>query len=198
VGLHEPSSGRVGIEGNAPVPGRDVGLCPQEPDTILFKDSVRDEVAATLRWSGVSGDVDEVLGSLGIEGLAGHHPRDLSAGERLLVATAATVATGAPVLLLDEPTRGLDANSKTKLAAFLRGRAVERRATVFATHDVELVAEVATRVVMLAKGEVIADGPPTDVLGDSAVFAPQMTRVFGPGWLTADQVAEALDGSLVQ
>jgi energy-coupling factor transport system ATP-binding protein len=50
---------------------------------------------------------------------------------------------------------------------------------------------VATRVVMLAGGEVIADGDPGAVLGDSHVFAPQMTRVFGPGWLTPEQVAEA-------
>jgi len=63
---------------------------------------------------------------------------------------------------------------------------------VLATHDVELAAAVATRVVMLAGGEAIADGDPATVLGDSRVFAPQMTRVFGPGWLTTDQVAEAL------
>ena len=192
VGLHEPSRGGVLVGGHAPVPGTDVGLCPQDPDNILFKDTVRDEVAATLGWSGSSGSPDEVLRELGIDELADHHPRDLSAGERLLVATAATVATGAPVLLLDEPTRGLDIASKTRLASFLRGRAADLKATVFATHDVELAAEVATRVVMLAKGEVIADGPPEEVLGDSAVFAPQMTRVFGPGWLTADQVADAL------
>ena len=61
-----------------------------------------------------------------------------------------------------------------------------------ATHDVELAAAVATRVVMLAAGDVVADGDPAAVLGDSHVFAPQMTRVFGPGWLTPEQVAEAL------
>lgn len=110
----------------------------------------------------------------------------------MLVATAATVATGAPVLLLDEPTRGLDATSKSRLAAFLKSRAADGGGTMFATHDVELVAEVATRVVMLANGEIIADAAPSVVLGDSAVFAPQMTRVFGPGWLTPDQVALAL------
>jgi energy-coupling factor transport system ATP-binding protein len=60
------------------------------------------------------------------------------------------------------------------------------------THDVELAAAVATRVVMLAGGETIADGPPGAVLGDSHVFAPQMTRVFGPGWLTPEQVAAAI------
>ncbi|MGH2755606.1 MAG: ABC transporter ATP-binding protein [Actinomycetota bacterium] len=198
AGLHQPRVGTVSIDGAAPRPGRDVALCPQEPDSILFKDSVRDEVAATLRWADVDGDPDEIIASLGLDEFAEHHPRDLSAGERLLVATAATAATGAPVLLLDEPTRGLDVSSKEKLAKFLRSRAAAGHVAMFATHDVELAAEIATRVVMLANGEVIADGAPREVLGDSAVFAPQMTRVFGAGWLTPEQVAEELHGSLVE
>jgi len=120
------------------------------------------------------------------------HPRDLSAGQRLLVAVASVAATEALLLLLDEPTRGLDPASKQRLVAFLRGHAGSGGAIVLATHDVELAAAVATRVVMLAGGEVIADGEPGPVLGDSHVFAPQMTRVFGPGWLTPEQVAGAL------
>ena len=126
-----------------------------------------------------------------IERLARRHPRDCSAGERLLVAVAAVEAANAPVLLLDEPTRGLDPASKRRLAKFLRSLTDLDRGVVLATHDVELAAEVATRVVMIADGEVIADGSPTQVLGDSHVFAPQMTRVFGPGWLTPEQVASA-------
>ena len=74
----------------------------------------------------------------------------------------------------------------------MRAHALGGRAAVVATHDVELAAAVATRIVILAGGEVIADGDPGAVLGDSRVFAPQMTRVFGPGWLTPDQVVEAL------
>src|SRR4029079_7186943 len=99
---------------------------------------------------------------------------------------------GAPVLLFDEPTRGLDPDSKDRLAMFLRGCAADGAAGVCSTHDVEMAAALATRVVMLAGGEVIADGSPANVLGDSRVFAPQMTRVFGPGWLTPEQVAEAM------
>jgi energy-coupling factor transport system ATP-binding protein len=109
----------------------------------------------------------------------------------LLVATAAIAATGAPILLLDEPTRGLDPAAKGRLTRFVRAHAASGGAVVVATHDVELAAGVASRVVMLAAGEVIADGDPAVVLGDSRVFAPQMTRVFGPGWLTPEQVVEA-------
>lgn len=151
-----------------------------------------DEIRATLEASGSEMDAARLLRDLGIETLVNRHPRDLSAGQRLLVAVAAIAATGAPVLLLDEPTRGLDAESKDRLTWYLRRRAEEGQTTLFAAHDVELVAEAATRVVVLAAGEVIADGSPAEVLSDSPVFAPQMARVFGPGWLTPVQVAAAL------
>jgi energy-coupling factor transport system ATP-binding protein len=173
----------------------DVALCPQDPEHVLFNETIEDEVRATLaarRDAGATSDPGEILERLRIGELARRHPRDTSAGQRLLVATAAVAATGAPLLLLDEPTRGLDPEAKERLAGFLTSHAERDGAVVLATHDVELAAAVATRVVMLAGGEVIADGAPGAVLGDSHVFAPQMTRVFGPGWLTPEQVAEAL------
>jgi len=192
AGIHEPSGGQVRVLGAKPRPGVDVGLCPQEADELLFNDSVEHEVRATLVARGEAGDAGPWLAALGIAGLAARHPRDLSAGQRLLVATAAVAATDAPLLALDEPTRGLDPASKERLIGFIRAHAIAGRAAVVATHDVELAAAVATRVVILAGGELIADGEPGSVLGDSRVFAPQMTRVFGPGWLTPEQVAEAL------
>jgi energy-coupling factor transport system ATP-binding protein len=191
AGVQAPSTGVVQALGHPPRPGVDVALCPQEPDTMLFSDSTELEVRATLDARG-GGDAMAWLEALGIAGVAERHPRDLSAGQRLLVATAAVAATGARVLLLDEPTRGLDPASKRLLAHFVRAHAAGGGAVILATHDVELAAAVATRVVMLAAGEVIADGDPAAVLGDSRVFAPQMTRVFGVGWLTPDQVSEAM------
>lgn len=195
VGLHDPDGGAVTFGSRPPVAGRDVGFCPQTPESVLFKDSVLEEVKATIEWTKSASDARAVLASLGLSAQEGAHPRDLSAGQRLLVAVAATAAGGAPVLLLDEPTRGLDPGSKHKLAAFIRAHAAAGGAVMFATHDVEMVAELAGRVVMLARGEVIADGPPGAVLGDSPVFAPQMARVFGRGWLTPDQVWGALSGA---
>jgi energy-coupling factor transport system ATP-binding protein len=193
AGVHAPRSGTVRVLDHAPRPGIDVALCPQEPEAILFSDTAADEVRTTLRARGHDvAHAEELLERLGIGALAGLHPRDLSAGQRLLVAVAATAATGAPVLLLDEPTRGLDPETKEGLAAFLRAHAGRGGAVAFATHDVELAAPLATRVVMLAGGEVVADGRPGVILGDSPVFAPQMTRAFGPGWLTPEQVAGAL------
>lgn len=193
AGLHELDGGRVfGPRGEAVRPGRDVALCPQAPETVLFKDRVIDEVTATMDSSQNFGDPDSLLASLGIRSLAERHPRDLSAGQRLLTAIAAVAATGARVLLLDEPTKGLDPHAKGLLAAYLRQRSAAGSATMFATHDVELVAEVASRAVMIASGEVIAEGSSTTVLGDSSVFAPQMSKVFGAGWLTPRQVGDRL------
>jgi energy-coupling factor transporter ATP-binding protein EcfA2 len=197
AGVQSPIGGEVTVPAHRPRPGVDVALCPQEPEDVLFNETVADEIVATLRARGASGagtsdDPATILERLRIGELARRHPRDTSAGQRLLVATAAVAATGAPVLLLDEPTRGLDPETKQRLAAFLTQHAERGGAVVLATHDVELAAAVATRVVMMAGGETIADGPPGPVLGDSHVFAPQMTRVFGPGWLTPEQVAGAL------
>jgi energy-coupling factor transport system ATP-binding protein len=190
AGVQHADAGLVRTNGHDPRPGVDVALCPQESDSVLFSDSVALEIRATLAARDAS-DIEPWLDALDITELAAVHPRDLSAGQRLLVATAAIAATGAPILLLDEPTRGLDPAAKERLTRFVRAHAADGGAVVVATHDVELAAGVASRVVMLAGGEVIADGDPAVVLGDSRVFAPQMTRVFGPGWLTPEQVVEA-------
>jgi len=201
-GLHAPDLGEVNAPGGEPEPGANVALCPQMPDNVLFKETVAQEVQVTLDARRIETNgpprarsrrrAEDVLRELGLLDLAAAHPRDLSAGQRLLVAVAAIAATGAPVLLLDEPTRGLDPESKSRLSAMLRAYVREGRVVVFATHDVELVASLAGRVVMLAGGRVIADGRPEDVIGDSAVFAPQTARVFGPRWLTPERVAEAM------
>jgi energy-coupling factor transport system ATP-binding protein len=192
AGVHDPAHGSVRVGGHAPEPGIDVGLCPQDPETILFSETVAGEVRATLKARGLGTSPEPVLEALGIAELADQHPRDLSAGERLLVATAAVAAGMTPVIALDEPTRGLDPDAKDRLIRFLRAAAADGGVAIVATHDVELAAAVATRVVMLAGGEVIADGPTGEVLGDSTVFAPQMTRAFGAGWLTPEQVAGAM------
>lgn len=193
TGLHRPARGTVAAVGGAPPsPGVSVALCPQDPDMLLFCETVREEIEATLRAKGLRGGADDLAQPLGLGDLLDAHPRDLSAGERLLVAAAAVVASGAPVLLLDEPTRGLDVESKARLAAFLGSLTATGHGVMFASHDVELVAEVATRVVMLAGGRLLADGAPAEVMADSPVFSPQMARVFGAPWMTPEQVAAAV------
>ena len=119
-------------------------------------------------------------------GIAGNaHPRDLSEGQRLALALAVQLCPRPAVILLDEPTRGLDEGAKVRFSEVIADLAAEGRAVVIATHDVEFVARVADRVVVLAEGEIVADGPTADVVVASPVFAPQVAKVMHPGrWLT--------------
>jgi energy-coupling factor transport system ATP-binding protein len=124
---------------------------------------------------------------------ADRHPRDLSEGQRLALALAIVVAPVPQLLLLDEPTRGLDYPSKDRLIHVLRGLAEDGHAVVLATHDVELAARVADRAVVLADGQVITDGPARQVVCHSPIFAPQVAKVLAPEeWLTVDEVRDAL------
>jgi ATPase subunit of ABC transporter with duplicated ATPase domains len=121
----------------------------------------------------------------------------LSGGQRRRVELARILFGGYDVLLLDEPTRGLDYPTKERLSTLLRDLAAGGHAIVVATHDVELAAETATRVVVLADGEVVADGPTAEVLVGSPLFAPQVAKVLvGPEGadvpLTVTEVRQAL------
>ena len=98
------------------------------------------------------------------------------------------------VVLLDEPTRGLDESSKQRFANVVKELAAHGKTVVIATHDVEFVATVADRVIVMADGEVVADGPTPEVIVASPVFAPQVAKVMRPApWLTVAQVRRALE-----
>ncbi len=185
VGLLDPSKGSVSAAGR-------VGYVPQDPNTMLSAHTVRHEIEATLKLLGRkdSGEVDYWLDALDLSEVAGRHPRSLSVGQRQRVAVGAVGVGAAEVLLLDEPTRGMDQPSRTALSSALRRHANVGGAAVLATHDVELAAAVATRVVVLVEGDIVADGPAADVLSGS-LFAPQVLRVLPP-FLTVDDVASAV------
>jgi energy-coupling factor transport system ATP-binding protein len=123
----------------------------------------------------------------------GTHPRDLSEGQRLALALAVVLTARPPLLLLDEPTRGLDYAAKSRLVTVLRELASQGHAIVLATHDVELAAELSHRVVILADGEPVADGPTAEVVVASPSFAPQIAKILAPQkWLTVTQIRAAL------
>jgi energy-coupling factor transporter ATP-binding protein EcfA2 len=199
VGLLRPQQGEVWLAGEALV-GREtadvcqsVGYLPQEPDALLFADTVADELQVTLRNHGL---VDHpplapatLLARLGLSNLAGSYPRDLSVGQRQRVALGAVTITRPRLLLLDEPTRGMDYVAKRDLVHLLREWQAEGAGILLVTHDVEWAAQAADRVVLLRQGQVVADGPPPDVLAGSPLFAPQVARLFpGTGWLTVQDV----------
>ncbi|WP_432045302.1 ABC transporter ATP-binding protein [Streptomyces asiaticus] len=202
VGLHEPASGSVRVGPDRVVPHRtrpaqllrQVGLVPQEPRDLLYADTVAAECAAADQDAGAApGTCRELVGRLLPEVTDTAHPRDLSEGQRLALALSVILTARPPLLLLDEPTRGLDYAAKARLVEVVRGLAADGHATVLATHDVELAAELAHRVVILAEGEVVADGPTAEVVVSSPAFAPQVAKVLAPlPWLTVPQVREAL------
>ncbi|MFD6917983.1 ABC transporter ATP-binding protein [Streptomyces virginiae] len=203
VGTVAPTTGEVTVGGRTPhrtAPPemvRRVGLVPQEPRDLLYADTVAAECAAADSDAGAPpGTCRDLVSALLPDVPDDVHPRDLSEGQRLALALA-LVLTGRPaLLLLDEPTRGLDYAAKVRLIEILRGLAAEGHAIVLATHDVELAAELAHRVVILAGGEVVADGPTAEVVVSSPAFAPQVAKVLAPApWLTVRQVAEALDAA---
>ncbi|MGW2020173.1 ATP-binding cassette domain-containing protein [Streptomyces sp. NPDC001927] len=200
VGIVEPTSGTALVSGRAPHRTdpreliRHVGLVPQEPRDLLYADTVGAECAAADTDAGTAPGTCRALVSELLPGVADDtHPRDLSEGQRLALALAVVLTGRPPLLLLDEPTRGLDYAAKARLVAHLRELAAAGHAIVLATHDVELAAELAHRVVILAGGEVVADGPTAEVVVSSPAFSPQVAKILAPQpWLTVEQVREAL------
>lgn len=167
-----------------------VGLVPQTPADLLYLDTVGQELAQADRESGGRpGGARELLDRLA-PGIADHaHPRDLSEGQRLSLVLAVQLAAAPQVVLLDEPTRGLDYAAKRSLAGVVDLLAAEGRSVVVATHDVEFVAAAADRVVVMAAGDVVADGPTAEVLAASPAFAPQVAKILAPlAVLTVEQV----------
>lgn len=158
-----------------------VALVPHDPAALLFRDTVRAELAAAdADAPDGPGSAAAILTALAPEVSSDAHPRDLSEGGRLALALAVQLAARPKVLLLDEPTRGLDYAAKRRLTALLRRHAADGGAVILSSHDVEFVAETATRAVLLAAGEVVADGPAAQVLTASPTFAPQVARVLHP------------------
>ncbi|MGW2841285.1 ABC transporter ATP-binding protein [Streptomyces sp. NPDC001493] len=201
VGMVPPTAGRVRVGGLEPsrtdprTMVRRVGLVPQEPRDLLYAESVAAECAAADADAGAPAGSCRALVSRLLPGVPdATHPRDLSEGQRLTLALALVLTARPPLILLDEPTRGLDYAAKARLVGVLRGLAAEGHAIVLATHDVELAAELADRVVILAGGEVVADGPTRQVVVSSPAYAPQTAKILAPQeWLTVNQVRTALE-----
>lgn len=160
---------------------RIVGFVPQNPGALLFKDTVLEELAFTRQGHQLPADRAAdlaLLARLGLADKADRYPRDLSAGERQRVALAAILVADPSVLLLDEPTRGLDYEQKEALTAILLQLRNQGRAVLLVTHDVELVARCADRVMLMADGEIVLSGPTREVMTGSLVFASQINKLY--------------------
>jgi energy-coupling factor transport system ATP-binding protein len=171
-----------------------VGLVPQTASDLLYLETVEDECLQADREAGAdAGSCWSLLGRLTQEIEPTRHPRDLSEGQRLSLVLAVQLLAAPDVVLLDEPTRGLDYGAKASLAEILDLLCADGKAVLVSTHDVEFVATVADRVVVLADGDVVTDGPASEVLAGSPAFAPQVAKILAPQpWLTVAQVQTAL------
>jgi energy-coupling factor transport system ATP-binding protein len=180
AGLMKPTRGSVRTAGR-------VGLLMQNPGDYLVHERVADEAPAAA------------LAAVGLDGprYAARHPRELSGGEKQRLAVAVVLgdpgiaAQRAAVLCLDEPTRGMDRDHKRALTTLLAGLDA---AVLVATHDAEFAASFAERVVLLADGAVIADGPAAEVLTGGSYFVTETARILGGAFaaLTPEAALTAL------
>lgn len=199
TGLISPASGSVLFDGIniSAIEPRDralkIGYIPQEPGDILYLQSVTEECLRSDKDKNLTSGttrkfLTQLLPTISLQA----HPRDLSEGERLTLVLAIVLVSSPRIIILDEPTRGLDYQAKEKLVKLLKDAALQGTAILIATHDVELVAEVADRTIFIAEGEKVADGPTLDVLLASPAFAPQVSKVMSPRrWLTVSDVLAA-------
>jgi len=194
IGLVRPDGGSAFVLGRD-VSGaeteelaRDVALVPQDASSVLYHRTVEEEIADALAGTRREGEVDGSLREWRLEQLRQSNPADLSAGERQRVALAAMLVGRPRVILLDEPTRGMDYETKELLALNLRRRCDEGAVVVLASHDVELAGRCADRVLLLSDGEVVVEGPARSVLTETLTFSTQVNKLLGGTFLTPEDV----------
>lgn len=193
-GLLRPNQGRVSV-GDWDTKGFSVaqlaarvGYIFQNPDDQLFERTVRRELAFGPRNLGlneadVQASVDEALARTGLEALTDTHPYDLSLSQRKWVALAAVLAMQTPIVVLDEPTSGQDAHGIAALGRVVEELKAEGRTILTISHDLDFVADHFPRLVVMAGGRILADGPldqvlaQTDLLRQAQVDPPQLVRL---------------------
>jgi energy-coupling factor transporter ATP-binding protein EcfA2 len=187
-GLLKPTKGRVRLGGvdtrksTAADLSRRVGYVFQNPNDHLFADTVEDEIAFSLRNRGVDETkitkaVAEMLDEFELGRYRKSYPRNLSGGERQRVALASVLVGEPEVIVLDEPTRGMDYVLKKKLINYLDDYRRRGNTVIMVSHDVETIAECAQRVVLLSEGRVVVEGNKREVLAKALLFSPQINRL---------------------
>lgn len=181
-GLNQPTRGSVEINAR-PIArqtlaeiARTVGYCYQNPDHQIFSSSVAKEVGFGPSNLGYSSDevaslVDGALSLVGLSDLRTAHPFSLGRGQRQLVAVASVLAMDPPVLVIDEPTTGMDRTGSTKIMELLAQWASDGRSIIAITHDMDIVCEYIPRSVVMDCGEIVADGPTQDVFRDEPTLS---------------------------
>ena len=194
-GLHKPAEGRVLVDNtdtrkrSVASIARDVGLVFQNPDHQLFCETVKEEVAFSLKNFGYDQETIErrtrsILETLDLSQYLDSSPFTLSGGERKRVALASVLVWNPKHVVLDEPTIGQDYQQKDRLRNFILQLVSQGKTVVIVTHDVEFVAECKPRVILLSRGNLVADGPARKILADEALLEkcslmrPQVTSLM--------------------
>ncbi|GAB6181813.1 energy-coupling factor transporter ATPase [Desulfotomaculum defluvii] len=193
VGLVQPGRGKVKLNNNSRV-----AYLSQNPNDYLFQDTVEDELMFTLKNFKLKDDgiIDQILEQLQLSCNRGVNPRDLSSGERQRVALASIMVTRPELLVLDEPTRGLDYHLKEELGNFLINQTAHGVSVVMVTHDIEFAAKYASRVIMMFDGRIVSDGDTCETFAKSIYYSTQIGKLFrgfSQGILTFQQAIEKIE-----
>ena len=180
AGLCRPYSGSIRIFGKKIQQYRGqalyrncVALLPQDPQTVFLKSSVRDELRE------VHADPSALPYSL--EHLMDRHPYDLSGGEQQLVALAKVLASRPQILLLDEPTKGVDSHAQTAVLEVLQRLKAEGITILLVTHDVEFAARCADRCALFFRGEIVSEDAPARFFDENSFYTTSANRICR-GW----------------
>jgi energy-coupling factor transport system ATP-binding protein len=190
-GLLRPSEGRIrvaGVDSSARTVAelaKEVALLTQNPGDYLFERTVRAELRLTAEYRGLEGaeasrEIQVVVQELGLEGFLDRFSWDLSAGQRQRVALGALLVGAPRVIILDEPTRGMDAAHKAGLAALARRQAAEGKAVMIITHDMEFATRAADRFAVMEDGRIVVTGPPEDVFAERPTYRPALWGATEP------------------
>ncbi|MCK4332972.1 MAG: energy-coupling factor ABC transporter ATP-binding protein [Thermoplasmatales archaeon] len=191
TGLLKPSKGKIEIndinttQTTVENLSRYVGYVFQDPNVHLFADTVEEEItfmAGNLGFSPelIEQSLEKMLKKFNLEYCRHKYPRSLSSGEKQRVALASVVAAHPQILILDEPTRGLDYELKKSLVQYLVEYKRGGGTILLITHDIELIAEFGERVILMSEGKIVADGNKHQVLANSLHFSPQINRLIQP------------------
>lgn len=206
AGLRKPYHGKVKFSekelsayGRGSLYKNGIALLPQDPKTVFIKDTVLGDLTDILITQGHKKEEAASLAvaaaeNMGVTHLLEQNPYDLSGGERQKCALCKLLLTQPSLLLLDEPTKGLDAFSKNQFASLLKDLAAEGKTVLLVTHDIEFAAAVSDTAALLFDGELLAAGTPHAFFRGNTFYttaAARMAREHVPGAIRVEEIAQA-------
>lgn len=182
---------------------RTIGYVSQNPDDYLTQETVRDELLFTARHLGITDftTVVDLMDELSLTPYAEQNPRDLSGGQKQRVAIASALVASPEMLVLDEPTRGIDPSLKQSLAELLKKLNRKGVTILLVTHDVEFACVVSNRFWILYKGQLLADGPKEEVFTESLFYTTaihKLCAVQNPELFTLKEAIQYFCGEAAQ